>query len=49
VAASSASTLAQGPADHPAVTVDGQTYTPASILAHNMGTTDDQETAFPPH
>jgi metallo-beta-lactamase class B len=38
-----------GPADHPAVTVHGQTYTPASILARNMGTTDDQETQFPPH
>jgi metallo-beta-lactamase class B len=41
--------LAQGPADHPAVTVDGRTYTPASILARNMGTAEDQETAFPPH
>ena len=39
----------QGPADHPAVTVKGQTYTPASILARNMGTTEDQETQFPPH
>ena len=38
-----------GPADHPAVTVKGQTYTPASILARNMGTTADQETPFPPH
>jgi metallo-beta-lactamase class B len=39
----------QGPADHPAVTVKGQTYTPASILARNMGTIEDQETQFPPH
>jgi metallo-beta-lactamase class B len=39
----------RGPADHPAVTVQGQTYTPASILARNMGTTEDQETQFPPH
>ena len=39
----------RGPADHPAVTVKGETYTPASILARNMGTTDDQETQFPPH
>jgi metallo-beta-lactamase class B len=39
----------RGPADHPAVTVKGQTYTPASILARNMGTTEDQETQFPPH
>src|SRR5262245_45150707 len=38
-----------GPADHPAVTVMGKTYTPASILARNMGTTEDQETPFPPH
>jgi metallo-beta-lactamase class B len=29
--------------------VKGQTYTPASILARNMGTTEDQETQFPPH
>src|SRR5262252_7701006 len=35
--------------DHPAVTVNGQTYTPASIFARNMGTAEDQETAFPPH
>ena len=39
----------RGPADHPAVTVLGETYTPASILARNMGTTEDQETQFPPH
>jgi len=39
----------RGPADHPSVTVKGQTYTPASILARNMGTTQDQETQFPPH
>ena len=39
----------RGPADHPAVTVAGRTYTPASILARNMGTTEDQETQFPPH
>jgi metallo-beta-lactamase class B len=48
-AASSAPVRAQGPADHPSVTVDGNTYTPASILARNMGSTEDQETAFPPH
>ena len=40
---------AQAPADRPSVTVKGQTYTPASILARNMGTVEDQETAFPPH
>jgi metallo-beta-lactamase class B len=42
---------AQGgaPADTPAVTVRGQTYTPRSILARNMGSEEDQTTAFPPH
>src|SRR5687767_1021670 len=38
-----------GPADTPAVTVRGQTYTPRSILARNMGSDADQTTAFPPH
>src|SRR6266436_4553407 len=37
------------PADHPAVTVKGQTYTPQSILTRNMGTPEDQTTQFPPH
>src|SRR5258705_7301880 len=37
------------PADHPSVTVKGQTYTPRSILARNMGTPEDQATQFPPH
>src|SRR5882724_6877601 len=37
------------PPDHPAVTVKGQTLTPRSILARNMGTPEDQNTAFPPH
>jgi len=37
------------PPDHPAVTVKGQTYTPRSILARNMGTEADRVTAFPPH
>ncbi len=37
------------PPDHPSVTVKGQTLTPRSILARNMGTPKDQETAFPPH
>ncbi|MBI4885874.1 MAG: subclass B3 metallo-beta-lactamase [Acidobacteria bacterium] len=42
---------AQGnqPPDRPAVTVRGQTYTPRSILARNMGTEVDQTTAFVPH
>src|SRR5262245_27811819 len=37
------------PPDRPAVTVRGQTYTPRSILLRNMGTEEDQTTAFPPH
>lgn len=42
--------LAQGTApDQPAVTVRGQTYTPRSILARNIGSSEDQTTAFPPH
>ena len=40
---------AAGPPDVPAVTVRGQTYTPRSILARNMGSDEDQTTAFPPH
>ena len=40
---------AQGPPDHPSVTVHGATYTPKSILERNMGTPEDQTTAFPPH
>lgn len=39
----------QGPADRPSVSVRGQTYTPRSILARNMGTEQDQTTAFAPH
>lgn len=35
--------------DLPMVTVRGQTYTPRSILSRNMGTEEDQTTAFPPH
>jgi metallo-beta-lactamase class B len=45
-----ATPLAQNaPPDQPVVTVRGQTYTPRSILARNMGTEEDQTTAFPPH
>ena len=49
--AGAGTSLAQNPPpdDHPAVTVKGQTYTPRSILARNMGTPDDQTTQFPPH
>ena len=44
-----AQTPAQQPPDHPAVVIQGTTYTPRSILARNMGTPEDQTTAFPPH
>jgi metallo-beta-lactamase class B len=40
---------AQAPSDSPSVTVRGQTYTPRSILARNMGSEQDQTTAFTPH
>lgn len=43
------SASAQNAPDHPSVTVGGQTYTPRSILSRNMGTPEDQTTAFPPH
>src|SRR5712692_10582087 len=46
---SQAQTAGQPAPDHPAVTIQGQTYTPRSILARNMGTAEDQTTAFPPH
>ena len=51
VGASPRTVRAQGqpPPDHPAITVRGQTYTPRSILARNMGAPEDQTTAFPPH
>lgn len=49
--AGSGTSLAQGqpPPDHPAVTVRGQTYTPRTILARNMGSEADRITQFPPH
>jgi len=37
------------PPDHPAVTVQGKSYSPRSILTRNMGTPEDQTTAFAPH
>src|SRR5207248_3380790 len=46
---SQAQTAGQPAPDHPAVTVQGHTYTPRSILARNMGTPEDQTTQFPPH
>jgi len=48
VLASNAS-RAQNAPDHPSVSVHGQTFTPRSILARNMGAPEDQTTAFPPH
>ena len=47
--ASPDSARAQAAPDHPSITVRGRTYTPQSILTRNMGTTEDQTTAFPPH
>src|SRR5271163_2929296 len=44
-----AASLAQNAPDHPSVTAQGKTFTPRSILARNMGTPEDQTTAFPPH
>ena len=44
-----AAALAQDAPDHPSVTAQGKTFTPRSILARNMGTPDDQTTAFSPH
>ena len=46
--ASLAQNLAAAP-DHPSVTVKGQTYNPRTNLERNMGTPEDQSTAFPPH
>ena len=37
------------PPDHPAITVQGRTYTPRTILTRNMGTPEDQSAQFPPH
>jgi metallo-beta-lactamase class B len=44
-----AAAVGQTPANHPSVTAQGKTFTPSSILARNMGTLEDQTTAFPPH
>jgi len=49
LSANMAQAQGQPPPDHPAVTVRGQTYTPRMILSRNMGTPEDQTTAFPPH
>jgi metallo-beta-lactamase class B len=47
--AGAAAALAQNAPDHPSVTSQGRTFTPRSILARNMGSPEDQTTAFPPH
>src|SRR5271163_3349232 len=44
-----AAAFAQNAPDHPSVTAQGKIFTPRSILARNMGTPEDQTTAFPPH
>ena len=44
-----AAASAQNAPDHPSITAQGKTFTPRSILARNMGTPEDQTTAFPPH
>jgi len=51
IGAGATGSVAQGTGqpERPAVTVRGQTYTPRAILARNMGTAEDQTTAFPPH
>jgi metallo-beta-lactamase class B len=41
--------LAQNAPDHPSINAQGKIFTPRSILARNMGTPEDQTTAFPPH
>jgi len=40
--------MGQSP-DHPTVVVHGKSFTPAQVVARNMGTKEDQETQFPPH
>ncbi len=44
-----AAALAQQAPDHPSVVSGGRTFTPRAILNRNMGRTEDQTTAFPPH
>jgi metallo-beta-lactamase class B len=44
-----AAAIAQNAPDHPSITAQGKTFTPQSILARNMGTPEEQSTAFPPH
>ena len=40
--------LAQSP-DHPTINIYGRNWTPATVVAGNMGSKEEQETQFPPH
>jgi metallo-beta-lactamase class B len=44
-----AAAFAQNAPDHPSVTSQRGTFTPRGILERNMGTPEDQTTAFAPH
>jgi metallo-beta-lactamase class B len=35
--------------DHPTISIQGESFTPRSILARNMGTPEEQAEQFPPH
>jgi metallo-beta-lactamase class B len=47
--ATQAQTAAPKPPDHPAITFQGHTYTPRSIVERNMRSEADQTGQFPPH
>ena len=49
VLGASAASAQGGAPNHPEITVQGKTYSPQSIFTRNMGTQEDQTTAFPPH
>ncbi len=38
-----------GAPNHPTIQFEGQSFTPAGILARNMGTDAEQTEQFPPH
>lgn len=38
-----------GSPDHPSITVNGKTYTPATVLSRNMGTKEEQSTPVKPY
>jgi len=48
-AVSTQAQTAPKPPDHPAITFQGRTYTPRSIVERNMRSEADQTTQFPPH